>query len=135
MISKGEAIVRLRKMGVLVAEDQSIVTILLPKEISLKAGIKDIKEKLKSMDYEASFCIRQKKDISAKDAASKESENLAESDKNLDTADFQEEVIEEVTEGAIEETIEEITEEELRGSLLSMDDDGQFTLEGLGMDF
>ena len=114
MISKGEAIVRLKKMGVLVAEDQSIVTILLPKEVSLKAGIKDIKEKLKNMDYEASFCIRQKKDLSAKDALVNE-----------------EEVMEEVT----KEEIEEITEDELRGSLLPMDEDGQFTLEGFGMDF
>ena len=138
MISKGEAIVRLKKMGVLVAEDQSIVTILLPKEVSLKAGIKDIKEKLKSMDYEASFCIRQKKDLSVKDAPIDENENQTEAEESLDTTDLRGELIEEIAERTIERTIErteELTEEELRGSLLSMDEDGQFTLDGFGMDF
>ena len=45
MISKGEAITRLKKMGVMVADDQSIVTILLPSDIPLSVGIKDIKAK------------------------------------------------------------------------------------------
>lgn len=118
MISKGEAIQRLKKMGVAVADDQSIVTILLPKEISLASGIKDIKEKMKAMDYDASFCIRQKKDMTM--------ENVQEQTCELENETEAEEVI------APEE---EITEEELKGSLLSMDDDGQFTLGGFGMDF
>lgn len=122
MISKGEAILRLKKMGVTVADDQSIVTILLPKEVSLSAGIKDIKEKMKAMDYDASFCIRQKKDM------------IIENGKQEypDENGIQESVEEnEETESALEV----ITEEDLKGSLLSMDDDGQFTLGGLGMDF
>ncbi len=122
MISKGEAILRLKKMGVTVADDQSIVTILLPKEVSLSAGIKDIKEKMKAMDYDASFCIRQKKDM------------IIENGKQEYPAEngIQESVEEnEETESALEA----ITEEELKGSLLSMDDDGQFTLGGFGMDF
>lgn len=118
MISKGEAISRLKKMGVAVVDDQSIVTILLPKEISLAAGIKDIKEKMKAIDYDASFCIRQKNDM----ALESEQNNSSKTEEM------------EKTETA-EAVQEEITEEDLSGSLLSMDDDGQFTLGGFGMDF
>lgn len=122
MISKGEAISRLKKMGVVVADDQSIVTILLPKEVSLAAGIKDIKEKMKSMDYEASFCIKQKSDMTA-DSGQEQYSGGTEIQEDI-------EAVEE-----IEIVQEEITEEDLKGSLLSMDDDGQFTLGGFGMDF
>lgn len=96
MVSKGEALQRLKKMGVMVADDQSIVTVLLPANIPLQTGIKDIKEKLKAIGYDASFCIRH------------------------GTAD----------------TVEEaVSEENINDELLSMDDDGQFTFEGFGMDF
>lgn len=122
MISKGEAILRLKKMGVAVADDQSIVTILLPKEVSLSAGIKDIKEKMKAMDYDASFCIKQKSDMTP------------ESDRQQYAAETEVRVISDEIEKT-EIVQEEITEEDLKGSLLSMDDDGQFTLGGFGMDF
>ena len=122
MISKGEAILRLKKMGVTVADDQSIVTILLPKEVSLSAGIKDIKEKMKTMDYDASFCIKQKSDMTP------------ESDRQQYAAETEVRVISDEIEKT-EIVQEEITEEDLKGSLLSMDDDGQFTLGGFGMDF
>lgn len=122
MISKGEAIVRLKKMGVAVADDQSIVTILLPKETSLVAGIKDVKEKMKAIDYNASFCIRQKSDMSAGDVSQRNYES--ETEEEADTG---------IEEMRIPQ--EEVSEEELKGSLLSMDDDGQFTLGGFGMDF
>ncbi len=116
MISKGEAITRLKKMGVMVADDQSIVTILLPSDIPLSVGIKDIKEKLKSMDYDASFSIRQSRDVQSE---------MPENDAELD----EEEPFDE------EDDMEALSEEDLKGSLLSMDDDGQFTLGGFGLDF
>lgn len=116
MISKGEAITRLKKMGVMVADDQSIVTILLPSDIPLSVGIKDIKEKLKGMDYNASFSIRQSRDCQSE---------MAEQDAVLD----EEEPFDE------EDDIEALSDEDLKGSLLSMDDDGQFTLGGFGLDF
>ena len=122
MISKGEAILRLKKMGVAVADDQSIVTILLPKEVSLSAGIKNIKEKMKAMDYDASFCIRQKKDMGIENGK-----------QEYPPENGIQESVEEIEE--TESVLEVITEEDLKGSLLSMDDDGQFTLGGLGMDF
>jgi len=118
MISKAEAIIRLKKMGVMVADDQSIVTILLPKEISLAAGLKDIKEKMKSIDYAASFCVKQKSELAMGDVPTDKYEPQIKEDAEYEVVDH-----------------EEVTEEELKGSLLSMDDDGQFTLGGFGMDF
>ena len=118
MISKAEAIIRLKKMGVMVADDQSIVTILLPKGISLTAGIKDIKEKMKSIDYSASFCIKQKSELATGEASTDTYEPQAKEEAEYEADNH-----------------EEVTEEELKGSLLSMDDDGQFTLGGFGMDF
>lgn len=117
MISKGEAIMRLKKMGIAVADDQSIVTIILPPDISLAAGIRDIKDKLKSMEYTASFCIRQNRDREGISSGQEE-----ETDQEKDTFDN-------------EDDVDALTEEDLRGSFLSMDEDGQFTLEGLGISF
>ena len=127
MISKGEAISRLKKMGVSVADDQSIVTILLPKEKSLTAGIKDIKEKMKVIDYNASFCIKQKSDMTLEEGRNSYSLG-AEEREEIGMAKDSEKTQEEIGQ-------EEITQEELNASLLSMDDDGQFTLGGFGMDF
>lgn len=116
MISKAEAIIRLKKMGVMVADDQSIVTILLPSDIPFSTGIKDIKEKLKAMEYEASFSVRHSKDTLSEVGEEKEAEENQEP--------FDE-----------EEDIDALSEEDLNASLLSMDDDGQFTLGGFGLDF
>ena len=119
MISKAEAIGRLKKMGVTVADDQSIVTILLPSDIPFQTGIKDIKEKLKAMDYDASFSIRR--------IRTNEEEKQNEKKYVLE---------EQETEPGVDEEPEvNVTEEELQGSLLSMDDDGQFSLGGFGLDF
>ena len=118
MISKGEAITRLKKMGMMVADDQSIVTILLPLNVSLSVGIKDIKEKLKEMDYNASFSIRHSKDCLSNE-----------------TALVQEKVLEEKEPFDKEDDLETLSEEDIKGSLLSMDDDGQFTLGNFGIEF
>lgn len=62
MISKAETLQKLRKMGMSVSDDQSIVTILLPTGIPFDKGVKDAKEKLKEIGYESSFCVKQSKD-------------------------------------------------------------------------
>lgn len=116
MISKGEAIMRLKKMGVTVADDQSIVTIILPSDVSLLAGIKDIKEKFKNMDYAASFCIRQEKKA---EGSQSKTEKKEEANKEM----YDE-----------EENVDTLSEEDLRESFFSMDEDGQFTLDGFGID-
>ncbi|MBS7303213.1 MAG: hypothetical protein KIG50_03645 [Lachnospiraceae bacterium] len=75
MVSKGEAIQRLKKMGVMVADDQSIITVLLPDNIPLQTGIKDIKDKLKTIGYDASFCIKHGISDSVEEVVSEESIN------------------------------------------------------------
>lgn len=120
MISKSEAIQRLKKMGVAVADDQSIVTILLPGDVPFSKGLKEIKEKLTAMDYDASFCIKQ-----GKGTFDNGNENRVLEPEENDETELGESELPEDT----------VTEEELKGSLLSMDDDGQFSLGGFGLDF
>ena len=109
MISKVEAVTRLKKMGVMVADDHSIVTILIPNDISFAAGLKDVRQKLADIGYEASFCVKQT------------GEKTAIMGKN-DVQAYREEE----TEPAAEE--ETVSDEEL-GSYMAVDDDGQFTLD------
>lgn len=113
MISKEEAKQKLRKMGYQVVEDGSIVTILIPVSVSLKTTIQDLKEKLKEIDYEASFGVRQIKDA----------ENVMdEQDKENSAPQI------ENTEEMIEET-KEVTQEDI-------DSEGiQFSLEDFGLGF
>lgn len=121
MIAKAEVLQKLKKMGMMVADDQSIVTVLLPAGVSFETGLKDVKAKLKELGYESSFCVKQSKDAIIHQA---------------DTEVFNEENLSEP-----EEEKEEIklTEEEISGYMavnsdgqFSLDDDGQFTL---GLDF
>lgn len=61
MISKEEVNQKLKKMGYQVAEDSSVVTVLVPSQTSMKNTIKEIKHKLQEMDYSASFGVKQYK--------------------------------------------------------------------------
>lgn len=123
MIAKTEVLQRLRKMGMAVADDASIVTVLLPKEVSFETGLKDVRKKLSELGYEASFCVKQSKDA----IAYKES-----TDKGT---------IDEETEETSEEIQEEdkLSEEEI-SSYMAVDSDGQFSLDDdgqftLGLEF
>lgn len=109
MISKVEAVARLKKMGVMVADDYSIVTILIPSEVSFATGLKDVRSKLADIGYEASFCVKQT------------GEKLSEGDKKNVSAS-----LEEAADVHSEE--ENISDEELN-SYMAVDDDGQFTLD------
>jgi len=62
MIAKAEVLQKLKKMGMIVADDASIVTVLLPKDISFEAGLKDVRKKLADLGYDASFCVKQSKE-------------------------------------------------------------------------
>ena len=63
MIAKAEVLQKLKKMGMTVADDESIVTILLPTEVAFETGLKDVKVRLKELGYESSFCVKQSRDI------------------------------------------------------------------------
>jgi len=119
MISKVEALQRLKKKGVMVADDHSIVTILIPADISFETGLKDARQKLSEIGYESSFCVKQS---SVKTLASG-----GKTDSEEDTA------------ASFENAAEEGTDEELQSFMAvddeerySLDDDGQFSL---GLDF
>ena len=117
MISKVETLQKLKKMGMVVSDDQSIVTILLPAGIPFDKGLKDAKEKLKEMGYESSFCVKQSKDTVQQTEADLE--------KNVDVKENGE--------------LEELTQEEINSYMavdsegeFALDDDGQFSL---GLEF
>ena len=121
MIAKAEVLQKLKKMGMVVADDASIVTILLPKNISFEAGLKDVKKKLIDLGYEASFCVKQSKE----DTILPGDSDLAK-EPEANTEDF-------LDDDMTEE--EQLTEEDLKSYLVvdsddrfSLDDDGQFTL-------
>lgn len=122
MIAKTEVLQRLRKMGMAVADDASIVTVLLPKEVSFETGLKDVRKKLAELGYEASFCVKQSKDaIAYKESTDK------------DTIEEAEEVSEEIKEE------DKLSEEEI-SSYMALDSDGQFSLDDdgqftLGLEF
>ena len=67
MIAKAEVLQKLKKMGMIVADDASVVTVLLPKDISFETGLKDVRKKLEEIGYEASFCVKQSKDAVTRD--------------------------------------------------------------------
>ncbi len=62
MIAKAEVLQKLKKMGMTVADDESIVTVLLPTEVAFETGLKDVKARLKELGYESSFCVKQSRD-------------------------------------------------------------------------
>ncbi len=60
-MTKEEAKQKLRKSGYNVVEDNSVVTVYISPEKSMKNAIRDVKEKLYSWGYNASFGIKQHK--------------------------------------------------------------------------
>lgn len=113
MISKAEALQRLKKMGMIVSDDQSIVTVLLPKEVSFETGLKDVRQKLTELGYESSFCVKQSKDA------------VLQADNTYNESEVDEPEAKE----------EKLSEEEINSymavdadGVFSLDDDGQFTL-------
>ena len=109
MISKVEALQRLKKMGVMVADDNSIVTVLIPEGIPFDTGLKDIRSKLAEIGYEASFCVKQTGSVPADNGK-----------KTL--------IEEEAKEDILIQEEETVSDEEL-SSYMAVDDDGQFSLD------
>lgn len=109
MISKLEAIQKLKKMGIMVADDNSIVTVLIPEGISFETGLKDVRSKLAEIGYDASFCVKQ----TGKNAPGKGSN----------------EVLAEQNEEEVLQPEEEIVSDEELSSYMAVDDDGQFSLD------
>ncbi len=110
-MTKEEAKNKLRKAGYQVVDDNSVVTVLLPKDMPFKATLNEIRKKLSDAGYKASFSVRQLKDG---EQAVKEN---AEDDTNL-PADIDEEVMEAdsaLTEDAVTPEPDEAVNEAIRG--------------------
>ncbi|MGN0155916.1 MAG: hypothetical protein ACI39N_01600 [Lachnospiraceae bacterium] len=61
MISKEEAILKLKKMGIQMAEDNSVVTVLVSTKQPMKEAVRETKERLQAIGYEGSFAVKQVK--------------------------------------------------------------------------
>ena len=62
MISKEEAMNKLKKAGYNVVDDNSVLTILIPKEETVKNVVKKLTELFQKIDYKASFGVKQHAD-------------------------------------------------------------------------
>lgn len=62
-MTKEEAKQKLRKSGYNVVDDNSVVTVVISADSSMKNAIKDIKDKLNSWGFNSSFGIRQHKGV------------------------------------------------------------------------
>ena len=133
MISKVEAIQKLKKMGLQVADDNSVVTILLPKEVSFSVGLKDVKEKLKQIEYGASFCVKHANADNKK--IEKTVDEEFETEMDVAEADLSKKGEDEMDAFDEDDTPEMMENFDNLDSLLSLDDDGQFSLSSFGMDF
>lgn len=58
-MTKDEARHKLRKEGYNVVDDNSVVTVLIPADASVKKTVTEIEAKLKAMGYDASFAVKQ----------------------------------------------------------------------------
>lgn len=125
MISKMEAMQKLKKMGMSVVDDYSIITVLIPRGSSFKTVLKELKEKLNQIDYHASFCVKYE---SIHDEITYNTEILkSDLDVGIDEDNKMEksELLDE------EESCEMILDFERMENLISLDEDGQFSLMDL----
>lgn len=131
MISKEEAVQKLKKMGMNVVTDHSMITILLPSDVSFQTGLKDVKSQLKKIEYEASFCVKYGK---------VEDELLENEEEKLDHQKEEQLIKADSDDANGEEDFDEEDSQEMLDELdhiddlLSLDDDGQFTLGHFGID-
>lgn len=150
-MTKEETKQKLRKSGYVVVDDNSVVTVVISPDVPMKNAIKDIKDKLYSWGYDASFSIRQQK--GAEDMASVE-EDISDENEEVEAAN-ENDVVEtetsalvksdviqkdlEVNDSKIEvksesESDDEYFDEEDSDMLLT-EDSIQFSLEDFGFDF
>lgn len=146
-MTKEETKQKLRKSGYVVVDDNSVVTVVISPDIPMKNAIKDIKDKLYSWGYDASFSIRQQK--GAEEMVSAEVDILDENEENVNENDIVEAVTSDlVKEDVVQKNIEvddsknesesesddEYFDEEDSDMLLT-EDSIQFSLEDFGLDF
>ena len=123
MISKEEAMQKLKKMGLQLANDNSMITVLLPREVSFETGLKDVKGKLKQIDYQSSFCVKYATGTENEQAEEEDGGPAELSDETDPDSAFDE-----------DNSPEEIDRTDKMDDFLSLDEDGQFSLGNFGLD-
>lgn len=94
MISKEEAMNKLKKAGYNVVDDNSVLTILIPKEDNVKNVVKKISELFQKIEYKASFGVKQHMDaLNATDISGSDAEDIAEDVNDYEDIDMQEDNI------------------------------------------
>lgn len=154
-MTKEETKQKLRKAGYRVADDNSVVTVIIEPGVSMKTVITDIKGKLSAWGYDASFAIRQHKgtlegevpeseqqsglvddESDSYDEETVEDDNLDVSDESEDTADSkrkQSKTVESKSDADKDDDTDYFDEED--ADMLLNEDSIQFSLEDFGMDF
>lgn len=61
MATREEAKAKLRKAGYSVVDDNSVLTVIIAEDVSVKNTVKNVKELLTKIEYSASFGVRQHK--------------------------------------------------------------------------
>ena len=90
MATKEEAKAKLRKAGYSVVDDNSVLTVIIPAKASIKNTVKQVRDLLTGMDYNASFGVRQH-DYSSDDAELSEG-SYTEGDENTEVSEAEEEI-------------------------------------------
>lgn len=126
MITKEDAKIKLMKSGYTVAEDNSVLTIIIPENGSIKNTVKDVKELFLKIGYEASFGVKQHKFVAGEEEEFANSINMSEAEDDSIEENSEEELKE--AEDVKEEVKEESQEDEY------FDEEDENPEESLGMD-
>lgn len=80
MITKEEAINKLKKAGYNVVDEDSVITIIISEKASIKNTVKNVKELFLKIDYQASFGVKQHSGASDESAGESEGNQTDEFD-------------------------------------------------------
>ncbi len=157
-MTKDEARHKLRKEGYNVVDDNSVVTVLIPADTSVKKTVTEIEAKLKAMGYDASFAVKQVVDgvvMESDDGSVDSDEILAETadddiDETGESAEDEDQSSDndagseaDESNGSSEDTGDTVASEESEpeyfddddSDMLLTEDAVQFSLDDFGLDF
>lgn len=158
-MTKEETKQKLRKSGYNVIDDNSVVTVVIAPEVSMKNAVKDVKDKLSAWGYNASFAIRQQK--GAAEIENVEDDEVADSLEDTAEIEFEEDEKNDAVDVAVSELAEVSEAEEIKptsdkkndtpkeeenlnedeyfdeedSDMLLTEESIQFSLEDFGLDF
>ena len=106
MATREEAKAKLRKAGYSVVDDNSVLTVIIAEDVSVKNTVKNVKELLTKIEYSASFGVRQHK-YSGEDGEGPEQPHMQGEFENPEDDDFEEskEIASKKNKGSKSETV------------------------------